>query len=120
MGSDLIIRVRGEDDAVSEFVPRSKLEGDIPSAILVDCVALYRTDTNQLDFTPRHKIGWDPRASATWTLYDVATSPQLASAIVPMRQGLCPHSALVGRLGDVLMSLESSPLNIGALSRILR
>ncbi|KAL1693689.1 hypothetical protein GGG16DRAFT_88362 [Schizophyllum commune] len=110
--SDLIIRVRDEDDAVSEFVPRSKLEGDIPNAILVNCIALYRTDTNQLDFTPRHKIGWDPRASATWTLYDVATSPQLVSAIVPKRQGLCPHSALVGRLGDVLMSLESSPLNI--------
>ncbi|KAL1666071.1 hypothetical protein GGF50DRAFT_99825 [Schizophyllum commune] len=119
VGSDLVIRVRDQDDAVSEFVPRSKLEGDIPNIILVDCIALYRTDTNQLDFTPRSKVGWNPRASAPWTLYDVATSPQLVSDTVQTRQGLCPHSALVARLGDALVSLESSSLNIVVTTTVI-
>ncbi|TRM56132.1 hypothetical protein BD626DRAFT_587475 [Schizophyllum amplum] len=112
-GNDLIVRIRDLEGRVSEFVPQSKLKGDIPNVLLVECIAVYHAlDEAQLDFVPRHKkLGWHPATATKWTLRHVATRPELVVADLG-RQIICPHSALVHRLSGVFKPLEKSSLNL--------
>ncbi|KAL1736788.1 hypothetical protein EV714DRAFT_242226 [Schizophyllum commune] len=112
IGSDLVIRAQNQDGHVSEFVPRSKLKGDIPNQVLFSSIALYRTDKVSLDFVPVDKrLGWKPLAQPTWTLHHVATSPELLLC-AQLRQILCPRSKVALRLSHAFLALEKTSVNV--------
>jgi hypothetical protein len=67
-GSDLIVRTwHTSEKSVSEFIPASKLQGDIPDALLIGVIHRYNELSQTLDFYPAPS-GWSPQAPRSWSL----------------------------------------------------
>ncbi|KAJ7483151.1 hypothetical protein FB451DRAFT_1084291 [Mycena latifolia] len=113
----LLIRIRDHSTgSISEFIPRERLESDLPTFLVLDKIHVFHEATESLDFYSAPS-GWTPRAPAEWrmlfadprrpVLYRNTSDGDDAPEIV-----LDPSSHLVKELSRVFQSLETSNLNL--------
>ncbi|KAJ7614686.1 hypothetical protein DFH06DRAFT_1367976 [Mycena polygramma] len=114
-GNDLLIRIRDGTNFVSEFIPPSKLEGDIPRSLIVGMVHLFH-DRGDGQFVDIYEApsGWQPLAEALWRLNLSPHSLRILAQNGGDDTGylLDPKSSVVGRISEIFRPLEDSGTNL--------
>ncbi|KAJ6561052.1 hypothetical protein DFH09DRAFT_921131 [Mycena vulgaris] len=113
---DLLVRIRNRDTGfISEFIPRERLEGDLPKSLLLDNIHIFHEETQSLEICPAPS-GWAPRTPAAWCLL-FAPDPQ--HPVLYRNTGdatpeavLDPNSRIVEGLSKVFQPLETNKLNL--------
>ncbi|KAJ7497959.1 hypothetical protein B0H11DRAFT_827261 [Mycena galericulata] len=114
--NNLLVRIRHSDsNFASEFIPRERLEGDIPTILLLDNVHVFHEETQSMDIVPATS-GWNPRAQAVWQMKFV---PDAEHPILSKNTGdhtseavMNPNSGLVEGISSIFQPLETSKLNL--------
>ncbi|KAJ6458153.1 hypothetical protein C8R47DRAFT_995335 [Mycena vitilis] len=114
-GNDLLIRIRDGSNFVSEFIPASKFEGDIPRSLIVGMVHLFH-DRGDGQFVDIYEApsGWQPLAEAPWRLNLSPHSLRIVAQNSSDDTGylLDPKSYVVGRMSEIFRPLEDSGTNL--------
>ncbi|KAJ7460834.1 hypothetical protein FB451DRAFT_1141265 [Mycena latifolia] len=115
-GDELLIRIRDGSNSVSEFIPPKRLEGDIPTDLLVNMVHIFHERTRSMDIYPAPS-GWQPLARAAWRLDLGPRSLSKMSDDAAVEAVLDPASSLVEKVAEIFRPLEASKTNLTLYSR---
>ncbi|KAJ7483146.1 hypothetical protein FB451DRAFT_1555198 [Mycena latifolia] len=115
-GDELLIRTRDGSNSVSEFIPPKRLEGDIPTDLLVNMVHIFHEGTRSMDIYPAPS-GWQPLARAAWRLDLGPRSLSKMSDDAAVEAALDPASSLVEKVAEIFRPLEASKTNLTLYSR---
>ncbi|KAJ6458143.1 hypothetical protein C8R47DRAFT_1246692, partial [Mycena vitilis] len=110
---DLLIRVRDTSNFVSEFVPSTKLEGDIPRSLLAGMVHIFHDrDGSQFMDIYAAPSGWHPHTEAEWRLNLGPQSHFLCGRLDDIEYVLDPESSVIRQLSGIFRSLEDLGSNL--------
>ncbi|KAJ7623634.1 hypothetical protein FB45DRAFT_1089387 [Roridomyces roridus] len=116
---ELLIRIRDiRSQSVSEFIPRQRLQGDIPMCLLLEHIHVFHEATNTMDiYAAPAASGWNPSVSAGWQMqFASPRGPTLSKNTDDDTSEfvLNPNSHLVKDLSGIFQPLEASRLNLMA------